>query len=122
MERNIFKQGYEQAAVEFNRFTNSVIGLLAFTLGMSSFAFNDAATSFASWSFTFLFVYTAYEHKMRGNVLKRHYQGYSHTKYFFYILKNNLIYVTGLTFLFLVAIGLIDVEHMQLYSFAKFGQ
>ena len=119
MERNIFRQGYEEAVKDFNKFTNDIIGVLAFTLGLTSLSLGDNATSFASWSASFLIFFVLFKHFSTGQVLKRYYKGFSWLKYSLSILMGNPVYVFGITFLFLVAFGIIDIEFISSFSFAK---
>ena len=110
---------HRQRVYEFNRFTNDVVGVLAFAMGVSALSFNENASSIATVSFIFLLLYTIFKQIEYFRDIRLWYMNWSYVALFLDFIKYNLIYAVGLVFLVLIASGLITSDTFAGFSIAE---
>lgn len=119
--KNIFTDGYKDQVIWFNNFTNDIVGVLGFSLGITALQFESDAPSFATVCLCFLFIYLIYTELRIGSVLVRHYKGMKFSKAVTDFFMSNLIYLLGMMFLAGVAGGMITQETFVGFSLKQWA-
>jgi hypothetical protein len=122
--KNIFiPKEYEEIANAHNTFSNDVVGVFAFSMGIASLASNNPI-GLATASFLFCLVWIAYKGLLIYSILRRVSKGVSSWKLTADGLKYNFIYLLGLGFLLSIGMEVITKETFNGWSILgalKFG-
>lgn len=121
-DKSISTNAYNDQVIWFNNFTNNIIGVLGFSLGITSLQFGSDAPSFATICLCFLFTYLWYVELKIFSVLVHHYKGMKFYKVLSNMFMNNLIYLLGVFFLLLIATGTITQETFVGFSLKHLKQ
>ncbi|MEL0630111.1 hypothetical protein [Psychromonas aquatilis] len=118
-QRSIFMPEEQKHIVaSHNTFSNDVVGVFAFGMGISSLASTNAS-GLASISFVFCCIWMFYKGILIYPILRRAYQGIPWWQQTIDGLLENMIYLIGLGFVGFVALGLITSETFDTFSLAK---
>ena len=115
-DKNIFKDHLEKDIRDYNDYTNQVIGVLSFSLGITAMLNKEYTTTIATLSFVFLLLNLVVKQISLNGKVRRYYKGYGAFETYVDVFKHSFIYLLGLTFLGLIGAGLIDLETFKGFS------
>ncbi|CAK2012910.1 membrane hypothetical protein [Vibrio crassostreae] len=117
--RSIFMPDEQrQLVASHNTFSNDVVGVFAFSMGVASLASNHA-TNLATVSFIFCCIWMLYKGVLIYSTLKRAYVGVPCWKQAIDGILENFIYLIGLGFVGLIAFEVVTVQTFQSWSLAE---
>ncbi|HDU8576093.1 TPA: hypothetical protein RG679_000718 [Vibrio diabolicus] len=108
----------QKSVVAHNTFSNDVVGVFAFGMGISSLASTNA-TGLASVSFLFCCVWMLYKGLLIFPILRRAYKGIPWWQQGIDALLENLVYFIGLGFVGLVAFEVVTSKTFESFSLAN---
>lgn len=114
---NLFFDHIEKIIVEYNVFLNFVIGLVAFSLGITALLSKEYASSVASLTIIFLLICIITKQVALGNIVRSYYKDYTFFDSLLNQLKFNLPFHISFLFLGSIAFGLINIDSFIGFSF-----
>jgi hypothetical protein len=118
-QRNMFiSEEQKQKVKAHNSFSNDVVGVFAFSMGISALA-SSTTTGLATIAFVFCCVWMIYKAVLIYTSLKRTSQGVSFWDHVFSGIPENLIFLLGLGFLCSVALGIVTTDVLKSWSLAS---
>lgn len=116
IDRSIFiPQEHKTIAAEHNTFSNDVVGVFAFSMGIASLASSNPV-GLATASFLFCSTWMAYKGLMIYAILRRVYKGVPWWKQLIDGLLYNFIYLLGFSFIGAIGMELITTDSFKDWS------
>jgi len=121
MNRNLFTPGsVKETVVELDSFRNDILGVAAFSFALTALQFQaNQAPSIASVAFVFLALWATLKIAPTAAEHKRFYKDLGYWAGNFRALYANLVLFAGMLFLGFVAGGVLTLDSLVGFSFAR---